>query len=278
MQREVQAEVDEILGGRPPQSEDLGRLAFTRRVFTEALPMYPSAWLLTRRATTDVDPGGHRIPAGSQVCYSPYALHRDPAVYPDRFDPGCWLPDPAGAPRNTYLPFGAGQPGVHLDDEPQARLRETLWIFLSQPPVTRPPPSAWFCTRTPCWCSLSTPSSRRPRTRCVRSAATAQARSWATCDLDRRMDRHHRRHPGRHGLPTPRDRRRTRDVGLTGLVSIGLGVVLFVHPDIGALSLATVFGLFSLFYDISAVVLYFQHRQATTHTSTPSSGRAGVVG
>jgi uncharacterized membrane protein HdeD (DUF308 family) len=49
--------------------------------------------------------------------------------------------------------------------------------------------------------------------------------------------------------------------GLTGLVSIGLGVVLFIRPDIGALSLATVFGLFSLFYGISAVILSVQTRQ-----------------
>src|ERR687886_1166005 len=31
---------------------------------------------------------------------------------------------------------------------------------------------------------------------------------------------------------------------LSGLVSIALGAVLFIHPDIGAASLATVFGLF----------------------------------
>src|SRR5262245_7906654 len=40
---------------------------------------------------------------------------------------------------------------------------------------------------------------------------------------------------------------------LTGLVAIGLGAVLFVRPDIGALSLAEVFGLFSLFFGISAL-------------------------
>jgi uncharacterized membrane protein HdeD (DUF308 family) len=35
---------------------------------------------------------------------------------------------------------------------------------------------------------------------------------------------------------------------LGGLVSIALGIALFLRPDIGALSLATVFGLFSLIY------------------------------
>jgi uncharacterized membrane protein HdeD (DUF308 family) len=56
--------------------------------------------------------------------------------------------------------------------------------------------------------------------------------------------------------------------GLTGLVSIVFGVVLFVRPDIGALSLATVFGLFSLFWGVSALILYFQARQVAAR-STP---------
>jgi uncharacterized membrane protein HdeD (DUF308 family) len=48
---------------------------------------------------------------------------------------------------------------------------------------------------------------------------------------------------------------------ITGLVSIALGVVLFIRPDIGALSLATVFGLFSIFYGVSALMLSFQARK-----------------
>jgi uncharacterized membrane protein HdeD (DUF308 family) len=47
---------------------------------------------------------------------------------------------------------------------------------------------------------------------------------------------------------------------LSGLVSIALGVVLFIRPDIGAFSLATVFGLFSIVYGVSALVLSFQAR------------------
>ncbi|MEU8817608.1 DUF308 domain-containing protein [Actinoplanes sp. NPDC048796] len=41
---------------------------------------------------------------------------------------------------------------------------------------------------------------------------------------------------------------------LGGLVSIALAVVLFIRPDIGAVSLAEVFGLFSLFYGIIGIV------------------------
>jgi uncharacterized membrane protein HdeD (DUF308 family) len=48
---------------------------------------------------------------------------------------------------------------------------------------------------------------------------------------------------------------------LTGLVSIALAVVLFIRPDIGALSLATVFGLFAIIYGASSVVLSVRARK-----------------
>jgi uncharacterized membrane protein HdeD (DUF308 family) len=43
--------------------------------------------------------------------------------------------------------------------------------------------------------------------------------------------------------------------GLTGLLWVALGVVLFARPDIGAVSLAQVFGLFSLALGVSSLVL-----------------------
>jgi uncharacterized membrane protein HdeD (DUF308 family) len=49
---------------------------------------------------------------------------------------------------------------------------------------------------------------------------------------------------------------------LSGLISVALGIVLFLRPDIGALSLATVFGLYAIVYGVSAVVLSFQTRKA----------------
>jgi uncharacterized membrane protein HdeD (DUF308 family) len=48
--------------------------------------------------------------------------------------------------------------------------------------------------------------------------------------------------------------------GLTGLVSIALSAVLFIRPDIGAVSLASVFGLFALVWGVTGVVLSFQTR------------------
>jgi uncharacterized membrane protein HdeD (DUF308 family) len=48
---------------------------------------------------------------------------------------------------------------------------------------------------------------------------------------------------------------------LSGLVSVAFGIVLFIRPDIGALSLATVFGLYAIVYGVSVAVLSFQTRK-----------------
>ena len=50
--------------------------------------------------------------------------------------------------------------------------------------------------------------------------------------------------------------------GLGGLLSILLGVVLFARPHLGAVALAEVFGLFSLAYGVTSLVL-----AARTHDS-----------
>jgi uncharacterized membrane protein HdeD (DUF308 family) len=54
---------------------------------------------------------------------------------------------------------------------------------------------------------------------------------------------------------------------LSGLVSVALGVVLAYRPDIGALTLATVFGLFSIFYGITALTLAAQARRVVKATA-----------
>lgn len=114
VQREVQAEVDRVLAGGRPELSDLEQLDLTRRVLTETLRLYPGSWLLTRRANTDVDLGQYHVPAGTNLCYSAYGVHRDPRFYsdPDVFDPDRWLPGRDDLPRRTtYIPFSAGTRG-----------------------------------------------------------------------------------------------------------------------------------------------------------------------
>lgn len=107
----LHAEVDEVLGDGPVAFEQIGRLAYTRRLITETLRLYPPAWLLTRRTNEPVTLGGLVLPAGASIMFSMYSLHRDPAIYadPDTFDPDRWLPERAKQlPRPAFVPFGAG--------------------------------------------------------------------------------------------------------------------------------------------------------------------------
>jgi len=50
---------------------------------------------------------------------------------------------------------------------------------------------------------------------------------------------------------------------ITGLVSILFGVVLFAHPNIGAVTLALLFGLFTLIYGFSQIMMGIELRRAS---------------
>src|SRR5215470_14830457 len=50
---------------------------------------------------------------------------------------------------------------------------------------------------------------------------------------------------------------------LGGLVSIAFGVVLFAHPNIGAVTLALLFGLFTLIYGFSQIAMGIELRRAS---------------
>jgi cytochrome P450 len=107
----VHEEIERVLRGRPVEADDLPKLAHLHRVVSEALRLFPPVWLVRRRAAVPLQLGGHDIPVGASVYFSPYALHRDPRWYPEpeRFDADRWLPERRSAlPRGAYCPFGAG--------------------------------------------------------------------------------------------------------------------------------------------------------------------------
>ena len=111
IERRLHTEIDTVVGTRPVEHSDLAKLDFTRQVLTEVLRLH-AVLLFTRRATTDTELGGTRIPAGTEIAYSPYALHRDPDLYPQptRFDPDRLHPDQAAkASRAAFQPFSAGR-------------------------------------------------------------------------------------------------------------------------------------------------------------------------
>lgn len=151
----VLAEIDETLGDRRCELSDVGRLPYCRRVLQEVLRLRQPIMVISRRTTTDVPIGGGVLRAGTELFYSPYAVFRDPAHFPDpmRFDPDRWLTTPAHLlPRGAYTPFGGGPRhciGEHfawammtvvltevvrrwtLRPKPGARIREMPWATIN---------------------------------------------------------------------------------------------------------------------------------------------------
>jgi len=87
-----------------------GRLPVTRAVVSETLRLYPSAFMIARRALRNLTIDGIDIPKGSVVLISPWVVHRhhDNWDRPDEFDPARFLPGAPAPRRYSYLPFSVG--------------------------------------------------------------------------------------------------------------------------------------------------------------------------
>ena len=107
----LHAEVDAVLGGRLPSSDDVPHLAYTEKVLAEAMRLYPPAWVVGRRAIGEYPLGSYRAPARSILIMSPWVTHHDPRFFPEpfRFDPERFAPEAREArPKFAYFPFGGG--------------------------------------------------------------------------------------------------------------------------------------------------------------------------
>ncbi|MBV8230242.1 MAG: cytochrome P450, partial [Planctomycetaceae bacterium] len=107
----LHAEVDDVLGDRPPTVADLPRLPYADRVVTEALRVFPTVWLLGREAIEPCEVGGYRVPVGTTVYMSQWVVHRDPRFFddPEVYHPDRWADGLAQRlPRYAYFPFGGG--------------------------------------------------------------------------------------------------------------------------------------------------------------------------
>ncbi|MEV0321802.1 cytochrome P450 [Streptomyces sp. NPDC050658] len=113
VERRLQAELDEVLGGRPVTFDDIPKLRYLRNVITEATRLHHTGWLVTRRTLDTIKLGEYEIPPGTELAYCQHALHRDPEYFPDplRFDPDRWLDEKqqAALQEGAFLPFGAGK-------------------------------------------------------------------------------------------------------------------------------------------------------------------------
>ncbi|MFO0555063.1 MAG: cytochrome P450 [Polyangiaceae bacterium] len=111
VERELLGELDRVLGGRPVGEADVAQLTYTEQIVKESMRLYPPAYILARRAATDVRLGDYDVPRGSEVVVWIYFTHHDARLYPD---PEVFRPErftkeaEAARHKQAYLPFGAG--------------------------------------------------------------------------------------------------------------------------------------------------------------------------
>ncbi len=106
------AEEARALGNHAATAADLPSLPYTAQVVHEALRLCPPAPLVVRLARSDIAVGDYRVPAGTNLVVSMYAMHRDPEIWGEDaevFDPDRFSPHRSeGRDRWAFLPFGAG--------------------------------------------------------------------------------------------------------------------------------------------------------------------------
>jgi cytochrome P450 len=110
-ERQLHAEVDDVLAGRLPEARDVDRLPVCRGVFAEALRLFPPSWAMGRQVVEAHPVGDYVIPPGDLVILPQWVVHRDPRWWPEpqRCRPERWAAaQRRDRPRWAFFPFGGG--------------------------------------------------------------------------------------------------------------------------------------------------------------------------
>lgn len=110
-EEKLHQEVDAEVSGDVPSFDEAVKLQYGRQVLEEALRLYPPVWLYSRTAVNDDQVEGYDIPAGTNLFFSPYYLHRHPDYWdkPDQFMPERFEPEKVKQRHKfCFIPFSAG--------------------------------------------------------------------------------------------------------------------------------------------------------------------------
>ncbi|TYJ19658.1 hypothetical protein E1A91_A09G206500v1 [Gossypium mustelinum] len=114
--------VEAIGKGNPVEESDINCLPYLQAIIKETFRMHPAVpLLLPRRAGSDTNLCGFKVPKGSQVLVNVWAIGRDPSIWdnPNSFIPDRFLGSEIDVKSRdfTLIPFGAGRricPGLPL--------------------------------------------------------------------------------------------------------------------------------------------------------------------
>jgi len=108
--RRVQLEL-RSLGGEPPDGAKLRELNYLERVVYESMRLFPPAHTVPRRAVSEDEIDGFRIPAGATVAVCIWLIHHHKDLWdnPEGFDPDRFVGKAeAERHRAAFIPFAAG--------------------------------------------------------------------------------------------------------------------------------------------------------------------------
>lgn len=109
--RAVQEEVQRVLGDRVPTLADIKNMPLVKQVIDESMRLRPPFYGSARTAVGEDTISGIKIKPGTLLFAAVYAMHRNPAVWPnpEGFDPERFTAE-ASKDRNplAFLPFGLG--------------------------------------------------------------------------------------------------------------------------------------------------------------------------
>ncbi len=109
IRQQVREEARSVLGDGPPTYDDIDDLDLTKRVYREALRLYPPAWAVFRRANKRLRLGEYAIDEGAAIITPQWSVHRDERYFEnsEQFDPDRWARNrPGEVP--AYFPFSMG--------------------------------------------------------------------------------------------------------------------------------------------------------------------------
>jgi len=111
--------------------EVLRRYTYIQQVIEETLRLYPSVWLMNRKAVNDDRIGEYIVPAGTEIYNSPYIIQRSPKLWANHgeFDPDRMRADQtATRVELAQCPFGAGPRNCIGEPLARAEIQSDLMI------------------------------------------------------------------------------------------------------------------------------------------------------
>ena len=176
--RRLVAEVDDVLGDRPPTFDDLPKLVLTRRVFDEAMRLHPPVWLTGRLAKEEHELGGHRDAARHPRAPEPLR-HPSP-------------PGSSGTTRRASTPTAGKRcrRGARSRPSPSIPSAAASGSASARPSPTSRPPWSWPSSPSAFACSSSPAAPSSPRRKSP--SASAPACGWTPSPASARRASAHR--------------------------------------------------------------------------------------